>query len=82
MLYFVGGTQRLPRLVGPAIAKELIYTARVLDGNEAKKIGLVNHAVEQNEEGDAAYCRAIELAEEIIPNVCTFFLSKTQISDE
>lgn len=34
-----GGTQRLPRLINPAIAKELIYTARVIDGEEAQKLG-------------------------------------------
>ena len=33
-----GGTQRLPRIVGPAKAKELIYTARVLDGKQAKDV--------------------------------------------
>ena len=33
-----GGTQRLPRVVGPSVAKELIFTARVLDGNEAQKV--------------------------------------------
>jgi len=62
-----GGTQRLPRLVGPAIAQELIFTSRILNGVEAKEIGLVNHCVEQNEEGDAAYQRAMKLAEEILP---------------
>lgn len=64
-----GGTQRLPRVVGPAIAKELIFTSRVLDGIEAEKLGVVNHCVEQNEDGDAAYHRAIELVEEILPQV-------------
>ena len=33
-----GGTQRLPRLVGPSIAKELMFTARVLDGKEAAQV--------------------------------------------
>ncbi|XP_075708779.1 methylglutaconyl-CoA hydratase, mitochondrial [Rhinoderma darwinii] len=61
-----GGTQRLPRVVGVALAKELIFSARVLDGNEAKSIGLVNHVVEQNDEGDAAYRRAVALAREFI----------------
>ncbi|XP_018412171.1 PREDICTED: methylglutaconyl-CoA hydratase, mitochondrial [Nanorana parkeri] len=59
-----GGTQRLPRAVGVAVAKELIFSARVLDGNEAKVIGLVSHVVEQNDEGDAAYKRALALARE------------------
>merc|ERR1712109_426998 len=63
-----GGTQRLPRIVGPSVAKELIFTARQLNGNEAQKINLVNHSVEQNEAGDAAYQRALKLAQEMLPN--------------
>jgi len=63
-----GGTQRLPRIVGPSLAKELIFTARVISGSDANKIGLVNHSVAQNKEGDAAFQRAIELAREILPN--------------
>jgi len=63
-----GGTQRLPRVVGPAKARELIYTARILRGKEAADIGLVNYCVEQNEVGDAAYQRSLALAQEILPN--------------
>ncbi|KAK3585870.1 hypothetical protein CHS0354_038402 [Potamilus streckersoni] len=62
-----GGTQRLTRIVGPSIAKELIFTARIIDGSEAHRIGLVNHVVEQNDKDDAAYLRALKLAEEIVP---------------
>lgn len=62
-----GGTQRLPRAVGVSVAKELIFAARVLSGDEAKSLGLVNHAVEQNPSGDAAYLRALDLAREFIP---------------
>ncbi|XP_014601419.1 PREDICTED: methylglutaconyl-CoA hydratase, mitochondrial isoform X2 [Polistes canadensis] len=63
-----GGTQRLPRIVGSAIAKELIYAARVLNGQQARNISLVNEAVSQNKNGDAAYQAALLLAREILPN--------------
>lgn len=37
-----GGTQRLPRLIGPGLARELIYTGRMIDAEEALRLGLVN----------------------------------------
>ncbi|XP_071873051.1 methylglutaconyl-CoA hydratase, mitochondrial [Bombus fervidus] len=63
-----GGTQRLPRIIGSAKAKELIYTARTIDGEQAMKIGLVNEVVPQNKSGDAAYQAALTIAREILPN--------------
>uniref|UniRef100_A0A8C5NF92 AU RNA binding protein/enoyl-CoA hydratase n=1 Tax=Gouania willdenowi TaxID=441366 RepID=A0A8C5NF92_GOUWI len=61
------GTQRLPRVIGVSLAKELIFAARVIDGIEAYRLGLVSHSVEQNNCGDAAYQRGLELAREINP---------------
>ncbi len=43
-----GGTQRLQRLVGLAKAKELIFRANMIKGDEAKEIGLVNEVVEED----------------------------------
>jgi enoyl-CoA hydratase len=41
----MGASWTLPRLVGPAIAAELLYSSRILDGAEAARIGLANRAV-------------------------------------
>jgi enoyl-CoA hydratase len=39
----VGATQRLPRVVGPRMAKELLFTGRKFDAREALSLGLANH---------------------------------------
>ena len=49
-----GGTQRLPRLVGVAVAKELFFSARQFDSSEALKIGLVNRVVTNGTAVDVA----------------------------
>lgn len=56
-----GGTQRLPRLVGKAIAMEMIFTARTLRAQEALKIGLVNQIVPDGEELRAAKDMAMQI---------------------
>ncbi len=60
----MGGTQRLPRLIGPALAKELIFSARRVGAEEAKDIGLVNRVVPEG----GALSAARELASEIAAN--------------
>ncbi|MGO1168036.1 MAG: enoyl-CoA hydratase/isomerase family protein, partial [Janibacter sp.] len=49
-----GGTQRLPRLVGPAKAKQMIFTGRPVGAEEALAIGLADEVVEPGEVLDAA----------------------------
>lgn len=44
-----GGTARLPRLIGPGLAKEFLYFGDRIDGKEAHRIGLVNRVVAAEE---------------------------------
>jgi enoyl-CoA hydratase len=40
-----GGTQRLPRLIGPSMAKEMIFTGKMISAAEAQSLGMVNRVV-------------------------------------
>jgi enoyl-CoA hydratase len=57
-----GGTQRLPRLIGEGRAKELTYTADVINAQEAYRIGLVNHVYPLDQLMDAARKLAKKIA--------------------
>ena len=59
-----GGTQRLPRLIGVARAKELIWTGRRISAEEAYEYGLVQHVVDAGE----ALAKAMELSWTIAQN--------------
>lgn len=58
-----GGTQNLTRLIGPARAKELIWTGRRISGAEAKEYGILNHLVLKGQALEKAQTIADEMAE-------------------
>ena len=68
----LGGTVRLPRLVGSAWAAEMMFTAKPIDAGRALAIGLVNRVVPQDQVLDTALaladdiCRCAPLAVQAI----------------
>ncbi len=59
-----GMSQRLPRRIGPVRAKELMFTGRVVSGQESVALGLANYCVPDEE----LTARSLELAREIVQN--------------
>ncbi|WP_199256751.1 enoyl-CoA hydratase/isomerase family protein [Alteribacillus sp. YIM 98480] len=59
-----GGTQRLPRLVGTAKAKELMFSGEPINAEEAEKIGLVNKVVPSGKGMEMARQAASHLADQ------------------
>ncbi|WP_284037693.1 enoyl-CoA hydratase [Neobacillus sp. 114] len=57
-----GGTQRLPRLIGPSKAKELMFLGEPLSAEEALKIGLVNQVVDSGKGMETAISMAKKMA--------------------
>jgi enoyl-CoA hydratase len=60
----IGVSYLLPRIVGMGLASELMLTGRMVEAEEAARIGLANRVVEPDELLDAAY----EMAEQIAAN--------------
>ncbi len=73
-----GGTQRLARLVGVGMAKQMIFTGQTIKANEALRIGLVNEIIPQKELLDRAKKMAQTIAKNIAHSVKN---SKEAIND-
>lgn len=72
------GTQRLPRLVGKGVAKEIIFTTDMIDAEEAHRIQLVNKVYEQDELMD----KAREMARKIMSKgIYAVSLAKSAINN-
>ncbi|MQA76922.1 MAG: hypothetical protein GEV10_00330 [Streptosporangiales bacterium] len=57
-----GGTQRLPRLIGPSRAKEMLFTARIVAADEAASLGLVDRVMPHDELLAAALALVADIA--------------------
>lgn len=57
-----GGTQRLPRIIGAAQAKELLYTGKMISADQALSLGIVNAVTESGELMDKVRAVAAEMA--------------------
>jgi len=62
-----GGTARLPRVVGPGMAKEIIFTGQLINAQAAAKMGLINKVVPDGDEVRAALDIAKRIAKKASP---------------
>lgn len=74
----VGATQRLPRIVGARMAKELLFTGRTVDATEAKLLGLVNQVFDEQDLLEMARATAASIAKN---NPITTRLTKRSIDN-
>jgi enoyl-CoA hydratase len=63
----VGASFFLPRLVGPAVAADMMYTGRLVGAEEAYRVGLVNEVVEPDQLRENAMARAREMVRRSSP---------------
>lgn len=73
-----GGTQRLPRLVGPMRAKEILMTGRMIPAVEAVEIGIALEACAP----DVLHTRALEFASQLAANAPVALLEAKRVVDD
>jgi enoyl-CoA hydratase/carnithine racemase len=73
-----GGTQRLTRLVGPAKAKDLVFTGRFVKADEALALGIADRVVPDAE----VYAAAVELASRFVSGPAVALRAAKQAIDE
>ncbi|HEX3488527.1 MAG TPA: enoyl-CoA hydratase-related protein [Streptosporangiaceae bacterium] len=73
-----GGTQRLPRLVGPARAKDIVFTGRFVGAEEALAIGLIDQVVPDGE----VHAAAVRMAERFAAGPAVALRAAKQAIDE
>lgn len=71
----MGGTQLLPRLVGPAQAKLLVFTGKVIDGERAERIGLADEIAED------PVARALEIGRDLAERSRTALVRAKELVD-
>ena len=69
-----GGTQRLPRLIGKARAKEILFTGQLVSAEEALRVGLINQLFPQESLLDDVYHQ--------LEKICSYGLLSLQMGKE
>lgn len=76
-----GGTQRLPRLIGEGRAKEMMFTGKSINAEEALTIGLVNKVTAKGKALEEAYQLALEISSYSLPALSCMKKAVTQGRD-